>query len=620
MTLTPLLFLLLAQAATQPPTFKSGINVVEVDVVVMDRSGRPVRGLRREDFEVSEDGKPVEVTSFAAVDIPVAGPAVGEPPADRSGGAVGSNDQAEDGRVLLIVLDDYHVSFDGGRIAAGRAIARRMVEQMGPSDLAAVISTSGRKVAQAEFTADKARLLEAIARFFPQAEVGASGIAQQSSPGGGQGNFGFINEIKARWAMDALSSAATALATIPHRRKAVLLVSQGLPVSVEEIVNNQNASGAFQAFRDFVLTAQRSNIVIYPMDPCGLDLDQGCNTHSRQNLQSLADSTGGFAVTNTNAPEQSVERMMAESGTYYLLGYSSPAAPYDGRRHRIRVRTRDAGLQIRAREGYLSPRRAPKSTLASSGVDVLSEAAIQSRGLTMRIAAVPAPLGTKPGATVAVGIEVPAAEAIRAGVIDFSLMAVDANGKVRARQRFRSNFESNNAAPAGWARLGSRIDVPPGRYQIRLAAAGASGPGGSVFTEVVVPDFTDDLALGGLSLATPAATTARLAELLAGVVPLVPLGLREFQAGAPLVAQLPLRASPKSGAVRLEARLTRGGAAVPLEPTPPASDFSGPSGAVYQQALPPALEPGEYRLTVEATAGRARATREVAFRIVGAER
>ena len=622
MKATSLLFLLLAQAATQPPTFKSGINIVEVDVVVMDRSGRPVRGLRREDFEVLEDGKPVEVTSFAAVDIPVAAPVSGEPAADRSGGAVGSNDQPEDGRVLLIVLDDYHVSFDAGRAVASRAIARKLVEQMGPSDLASVIATSGRTSSQAEFTSDKARLLEAIAKFFPQSEYAASGLTGplpgQNAASRGRG-MDFDAEIKTRWAMDALSNAAKALATIPHRRKAVLLVSQGLPVSVEEIVTNQNASGAFQAFRDFLLTAQRSNIVIYPMDPCGLDLDGGCNTSSRQNLQSLAEATGGFAVTNTNAPEQSVERMMAESGTYYLLGYSSPAAPYDGRRHRIRVRTREAGLQIRAREGYVSPRKPPRSAPAASGVDVLSEAAIQSRGLTMRIAAVPAPLGTKPGATVAVGIEVPAAEAIRAGVIDFSVMAVDANGKVRARQRFRSNFESKNTAPAGWARLGSRVDVPPGRYQIRLAAAGASGPGGSVFTEVLVPDFTDDLALGGLSLATPAATTARLAELLAGVVPLVPLGLREFHAGAPLVAQLPIRASPRSGAIRVEARLTRGGAAVPLESTPPASDYSGPSGAVYQQALP-ALEPGDYRLTVEATAGRERAMREVAFRILASER
>ena len=59
MRFTALLLVLLAQAASQP-TFKSGVNLVEVDVVVTDKAGQPVRGLRQEDFEVTEDGKPVE--------------------------------------------------------------------------------------------------------------------------------------------------------------------------------------------------------------------------------------------------------------------------------------------------------------------------------------------------------------------------------------------------------------------------------------------------------------------------------------------------------------------------------------------------------------------------------
>ena len=66
-------------------------------------------------------------------------------------------------------------------------------------------------------------------------------------------------------------------------------------------------------------------------------MTDGCSTYSRQKLQTLAEATGGFAVTNTNAPEAGVDRMIAETGTYYLIGYSSPAPPYDGKRHRIKV-------------------------------------------------------------------------------------------------------------------------------------------------------------------------------------------------------------------------------------------------------------------------------------------
>ena len=44
------------------------VNLVEILVRVTDRDGRPVRGLQREDFQVSEDGEPVEITNFLAVE------------------------------------------------------------------------------------------------------------------------------------------------------------------------------------------------------------------------------------------------------------------------------------------------------------------------------------------------------------------------------------------------------------------------------------------------------------------------------------------------------------------------------------------------------------------------
>src|SRR5687767_12098376 len=162
------LWFILAQQPDNPPTFKSGVNLVEVDVIVTDRQGRPVRGLRQQDFEVLEDGKSVPIVTFVAVDLPQAPPDATVPPPDRSGATVAANDQPEDGRVMLIVLDDYHVHFDAGFAVRTKTIARRLVERLGPSDQAAVIATSGRSMMQAEFTSDKARLAQAIDKFFPQ--------------------------------------------------------------------------------------------------------------------------------------------------------------------------------------------------------------------------------------------------------------------------------------------------------------------------------------------------------------------------------------------------------------------------------------------------------------------
>ena len=94
MRLTVLLLLGLAQAAPQP-VFKSGVNLVEVDVVVSDKSGQPVRGLSRGDFQVFEDGKPVELSTFVAIDLAAAPATASLPAPDHSGSSLGSNDQPE---------------------------------------------------------------------------------------------------------------------------------------------------------------------------------------------------------------------------------------------------------------------------------------------------------------------------------------------------------------------------------------------------------------------------------------------------------------------------------------------------------------------------------------------
>jgi VWFA-related protein len=617
------LCLLLLKQASPQPVVKSGINLVEVDVVVTDRDGKPVRGLRREDFEVFEDGKPVDVVTFLAVDLPLAHVDSTIPPADRSGTAIRSNDQPEDGRVMLIVLDDYHVRFDAGYAERTRAIARKLVERLGPSDQAAVIATSGRSSTQAEFTDDKARLIDAIDAFFPQSEQSASAITVRDSmqralgePIGG--GFDYVKEIKARWSMDTLSNAAKALAEIPDRRKAMLLVSEGLPVSVEQIISNPNAAGASDAMRDFILTAQRSNVAVYPVDPCGLSNE--CSLDAQQNLRTLAEATGGFAVVNTNTAQDSVERIVAENGTYYLLGYSSPAAPNDGRRHRISVRTRAPDVEVRARNGYVSARRASKPAARPATLDELVGAPIQSRGFTMRVAAVPAPLGSSPGATVVIAIELPAQAAVEAADVAFTVLAIDAAGKVRARQRFSNKFDSTGAPTAGWVRLRSHIPLAPGRYGIRIAAVGANGIRGSVFTEADVPNFNADLGLGGLSFVAPRTVPLVNAKDPSSVPELSPVATRDVPEHTSAAAHLPIRVAPEAATASLTITATlvqADGETMRLDHAPrTASDYARPAGAICRIAIPPGLAAGPYRLVVDATLGGTRVTRNMAFRVV----
>jgi VWFA-related protein len=619
--LSALLLLSGAQQAQPPqPTFKSTVTAVEVDVVATDKSGRPVRGLRREDFQISEDGKPVAIATFSAVDLPEAPRDSTIPPPDRSGSAFASNDRQDDGRLVLIVLDDIQVSLTAGRIATVKSVARRAVERLGPADVAGVVTTSGALGGQAEFTTDKSRLMDAIERFVPRGEHELPEIA--SGPPSIDADAARAQRIAERPTMSAmagLSAAARALATIPHRRKGVLLISQGFPATFEDIIRNAGIGAAWASIREFILTAQRSNVAVYTVDPCGLEMDAGCTRDSRQNLRSIAESTGGFAVTDTNAPEAAIDRVLAESGSYYLLGYYSPAPTNDGKHHRITVRANVPDVEIRAREGYVSPGKAEKPVVATP-LELLTRSAIQTPGLTMRVVAIPAPLATEPSAAVIVGIELPTAAATRAGRIEFAVVAIDQAGKTRARARFTTNFAAPDKTASPWTRTGSRIDVAPGQYQIRVAAAGADKSQGSVFLDVSVPKFEAELGVGGLSLGSPSAIAATAADRLRGVLALIPLATNDIAPGTAVAAQLPIRVSSRAASTPLtiSSTLVRSdGTSLPLDRVQAAGrDYASAAGKVYRLTLPPGLAAGRYRLIVESALGRTTVTREVAFSVL----
>ena len=116
-----LLVLASQQVPRSTPTLKSNVTIVEVDVVVADKTAQPVRGLRQEDFAVAEDGVAVDIATFSAIDIPSA-PVTAEAPApDRSGSAFASNDRRDDGRLILIVLDDVQSGLESGENGDRRA-------------------------------------------------------------------------------------------------------------------------------------------------------------------------------------------------------------------------------------------------------------------------------------------------------------------------------------------------------------------------------------------------------------------------------------------------------------------------------------------------------------------
>ena len=108
------------QPGTPLPTFKAGINFVRVDVIASTSKGEPVVDLKKEDFIVTEDGKPQTVDSFKLIKLDQITDTT--PPREiRSSFDEESEAQREDVRLFAIFLDDYHTRRGGAMYVRGQA-------------------------------------------------------------------------------------------------------------------------------------------------------------------------------------------------------------------------------------------------------------------------------------------------------------------------------------------------------------------------------------------------------------------------------------------------------------------------------------------------------------------
>ena len=409
-----------AQAPQEPPsvTFQVEVNYVDVDTIVTDEKGHFVTGLTRDDFEIFEDGKPQKIDVFSLVEIPVDKTgqfvATGRPATTDSK----SNRHPFAGRLYVIVLDDFDISFS--RSIQTRKAAREFVERhMAANDIAAVIHTSGRSDASQEFTNNKQLLFASIDKFSgrrmrslalerldnfyqqralgtdaPQEQDGGSQPAPQQDRGSATEMSDFERSYRATVVLDTLKTASEFLASIRGRRKALIFFSEGIDYPFNDIFGMRSASEVVRAIQDAISMAARSNVNYYTIDPRGLvgmtsefmemqglispEVTGGApgsvdvsatgvsNAHtelmaelrlSQDSLRTLAEESGGIASVNSNSLTTTFNRIVDANSRYYVIGYYPPTHPGDGKFHKIEVKVKNRpGLKVSARRGYASPR------------------------------------------------------------------------------------------------------------------------------------------------------------------------------------------------------------------------------------------------------------------------
>jgi VWFA-related protein len=635
----------------QPPvTFRVEVNYVEVDAFVTDAQGKPVTDLMAGEFEVFEDGKPQKVSAFSLVNIPIeraerplfAGKAI-EPD-------VQTNEHLE-GRIYLLVLDDVHTDFT--RTPRVKAAARRFIEQnFGTNDLAAVVYT-GRSDASQDFTNNPRLLIQAIEKF--NGRKLRSGTIQriesarvnpetnQLEPGDDIDQMD--RAFRARSVMNNIRKLAEFMAGVRGRRKAMLLIGEGVDYNIFEAtgVLGSTASSVLLDTQDAIASATRGNVSIYAIDPRGLtvgdeDLITQSSTVGDANIQSLqselrlsqdslrvlATSTGGFAAVNRNDLNGAFDRIVAENSSYYVFGYYSMNERRDGRFRKIEVRVKRPALRVRSRNGYFEARgRRPNTTPSTKVSPALAEAIgspLPVNGVPIKVFAAPYK-GTAPDAAVALVAEVDVnnfefveKDGTFSETLELVNSATDAKGKTfpGERQLVNLNLKPDTLARAksrGF-RLVNQLSLPPGRYQIRIAAATRGGRTGSVIYDLEIPDFTKEkFVMSGVALTSRAAAeapTVKPKDPLADYLPGPLTTMREFSRDDTIALfaefyENNLGAAPHKLEFKAELRAEGGRVVREVTEERSSTDLQGRSGGYGFAARLPLdeVEPGLYVLHVE---------------------
>jgi VWFA-related protein len=494
----------------------------------------------------------------------------------------------------------------------------------------------------------------------------------------------------ARATLSMIRSLSDLMAGIHGRRKALVLFSEGIdydlnsaiaqgravdvnPESVSGVVGSGAARDVQMDARETIAAATRANVAIYGVDASGLTVGGGAadvgllpietdptlnlnltgieaeRSLQRFSLQTLSEGTGGFSTVSTNNLAAAFDRIQKENSTYYVLGYYPTNAKRDGRFRSIDVRVARPGLRVRARNGYVAPQSKSAAQVAietqaripTSLLDVLSNP-LQTSGLRLRAFAAPLK-GTASNAAVTVVFQAEGRDlrfrehdGIYEAALDVSMVAMSSQGKTKA-DLFRKvtlplKPESYQMVERYGLRILSRLDLPPGRYQLRIAAVDVTSQlAGSVHYDLEVPDFERlPLSMSGLVLTSSQAGLVPTAPGPAvdewrKLLPGPPTVAREFSAGEEIALMAEVyeakNATPHAVDIATSVRTDEGREVYMHEDRRDSTELAGSAGRFDLTARVPlkGLQPGLYVLKVEAHSRLEQvgaASREVQFRIV----
>jgi Ca-activated chloride channel family protein len=284
------------QAQGRAPSFRSGIDVVSLNVTVLDSDSRYVTDLEQNEFAVFEDGVKQELTFFTRTNLPIA----------------------------LSLLLDTSASMEDKLVTAQEA-AIGFAKNLRSQDLASVIDFDSRVEIRQPFTSDLPLLERAI---------------RQTAAGGSTSLYNAIYiSLKELKKVHAQSSEDV-------RREAIVVLSDGEDTS------------SLMTFGEVLELAKRSETAIYTIGLRSRETASGRGFKEAEFvLRQLAQETGGRSFFPSVVSELAAiyGQIAQELSSQYTLGYTSKNARRDGLWRRVVVRLNRPNVVARAKQGYYAP-------------------------------------------------------------------------------------------------------------------------------------------------------------------------------------------------------------------------------------------------------------------------
>jgi VWFA-related protein len=598
-----------------PVSFEVGVELVTVDVSVVDRDGRPVRGLTKDDFELEVDGAPRPIASAQFVEQSArTGPVVNE--------QYSTNEGAAGGRLIMLVVDQGNIRA-GASTAFVRA-ASRLLDDIGPGDRVALAVIPGGRVI--DFTPHIASVRMALQRAVGsmppyESRRESYNISTAEAMAYDRGETQIITEIALRECPATISALEAAGGdqmqrcitelTIEAQNRAQFIKAQTtnsltalrrlleglakvkgpktLILLSEGLILDRTTSDV--AWVPDVTAAARASIYGVVLDDAFTNMDTSqrrispTTTEDRrlrlEGIDRLVGLSRGGVQYVSGGSTAAFERLSRELTGYYLLGFEPDRAEHDGKPHRISVKVKRPGVEMRARQSFTvnpaaNARRVDDEALAEVLRDPLLATDVRLRLATYRF---PDPATGKVRLLMTAGLGLPGDDS-PVGAVAFKLL--NDGGELVA-----SGFDSPGKRTGRDHRWNGSVVVDPGTYLLKVAAVDIDGRRGSVEHRLEAALTT----VGGLTVGDLMLSEAADAE---GVKPEIEPRVTGGEVGGYVELLGSDGAALAAATVQLEVAADPNGAALVGAPLP-LSNTSSPSRRIGRTGVPLAdLPPGAY--------------------------